>query len=66
MGDLEGVVSHAHRSLRARRDDQFTLELLHTAMEEMGEWSFTAAAGEDQETEDMGGKMILCNTTPTN
>ncbi len=71
-GDVEGVVTHAHRSLRARRDDQFTLEVLHTAVEEMEEWSFTAAAGEDMDTEpeegEVRGKMILVrsNTTPTN
>ena len=36
-GDLEKVVEFANRSLRLKREDQFTLELLQTAMEEMAE-----------------------------
>ena len=36
-GDFEKVIEFANRSLRLKREDQFTLELLQTAMEEMAE-----------------------------
>ena len=36
-GDYEAVVEYANQSLRLKREDQFTLEVLHTAMEEMSE-----------------------------
>ena len=36
-GDFEKVIEFANRSLRLKREDQFTLELLQTTMEEMAE-----------------------------
>ena len=36
-GDFENVVKFANQALRLKREDQFTLELLQTAMEEMSE-----------------------------
>lgn len=35
MGTLEAAVDYANQSLRLKREDQFTLELLHVIMEEM-------------------------------
>ena len=36
-GEMENVVEFSNRALRLKREDQFTLELLQTAMEEMSE-----------------------------
>ena len=36
-GEYEDVVHYSNQSLRLKRDDQFTLEVLHIAMEEMCE-----------------------------
>ena len=40
--DLDKVIEFANRSLRLKREDQFTLELLQTAMEEMAEQPIVA------------------------
>ena len=41
--DYELAVQYAHKSLKVKREDQFTLELLHTAMTEMSEQPFVAS-----------------------
>ena len=61
-GDLEGVVSYANQSLRLKREEQFTLEVLHAAMQEIGETPFCLGPIPDLDSIDDGevlGKMIL-------
>lgn len=61
--DYVKTVEYAHESLKVKREDQFTLEVLHTAMAEMSELPFVAATPDltslrvsEQES---GIKMIL-------
>lgn len=57
-GELENVVKFCNQALRLKREDQFTLEMLQTAMEEMSEQpsvvetlSFVPESGLDELTE---------------
>ncbi len=63
-GDFEGVVSYANQSLRLKREEQFTLEVLHAAMQEIGETPFCLGPVPDLDSMESGGgdvagKMVL-------
>ena len=54
MGNYEKVIEFANQSLRLKREDQFTLEVLHTAMEEAASVPLMSG-GSEIET---GGKTL--------
>lgn len=61
-GDYEGVVNYANQSLRLKREEQFTIEVLHAAMQEIGETPFILGPIPDLSSIDdidVSGKMIL-------